>query len=212
VVIPTTLNVFVPGPHGGLTVVHGGGNLPLSIQFDMTTAANSVTRADGLAWTDDGYTQYFASGLPQHIQVGNAIQTRTINSFSNTACPYSDPFPGCGVGSVINFTAGEPALGAGTAKNAGLRGRAEALAGHRLDEHHGDGRVRGAAGAHEHAHVRELRLQRRRLHGRHAGHDHGTQIVGSGQNAVITNVGIRASSRSRALRWTASRSRCGTSP
>ena len=34
VATPTMLNVFVPGPHGGLTVIHGGGNLPLSIDFD----------------------------------------------------------------------------------------------------------------------------------------------------------------------------------
>ena len=107
---PTSMNVFAPGPHGGLTVVHGGGNLPLSINIDMRVNTNSVTRLDGLAWTDDGYAQYFASGLPQHIQVGSSPQTRTSSGFDNSPCPYTDPFPGCGVGSSMKFTAGEPAL------------------------------------------------------------------------------------------------------
>ena len=112
----TVRTVFVPGPHGGLTVIHGGGNLPMSLAFDntvlsntVTVGLNSVTRNDGLAWADDGYSQYFANGLPQHIQVGAAGQTRTISGFGNAPCPLlADPFPGCGVGSVMNFTIGEP--------------------------------------------------------------------------------------------------------
>jgi hypothetical protein len=31
------LVAFVQGPHGGLTVVHGGGNLPLEVTVDTTT-------------------------------------------------------------------------------------------------------------------------------------------------------------------------------
>jgi Calx-beta domain/RTX calcium-binding nonapeptide repeat (4 copies) len=113
----TTRTVFVPGPHGGLTMVHGGGNLPLSLAFENTLPSNtvvvgpnSVTRNDGLAWVDDGYAQLFANGLPQHIQVGGAAQTRTIASFGDAPCTLSDPYPGCGKGSVINFTTPEPAL------------------------------------------------------------------------------------------------------
>ena len=60
-----------------------------------------VTRFDGLAWADDGYATTFANGLPQHVQVGAEASTRTISSFGNAACPFSDPFPGCGVGSVM---------------------------------------------------------------------------------------------------------------
>ena len=105
-----TKTVFVPGPHGGLTLVHGGGNLPLDTSFDMTVGANSITRNDGLSWAADGYARFYANGLPMHIQVGGATKTRTIAGFSDVSCPYSDPFPGCGVGSVMTFTAGEPAL------------------------------------------------------------------------------------------------------
>ena len=64
-----TRTVFVPGPHGGLTLVHGGGNLPLDTTFDMTVGANSITRNDGLSWAADGYARFYANGLPMHIQV-----------------------------------------------------------------------------------------------------------------------------------------------
>jgi len=106
IAVATVKTVFVPGPHGGLTVVHGGGNMPVSTNFEMTVGANSVTRNDGLAWADYGYAPLFANGQPQHVQVGAAAQTRTISGFGNTVCPYSDPFPGCGFGSVIQFNTG----------------------------------------------------------------------------------------------------------
>ncbi len=33
-------------------------------------------------------------------------QTRTIAGFGDAPCPYTDPFPGCGVGSVMLLTTG----------------------------------------------------------------------------------------------------------
>ena len=67
------------GPARRPDVVHGGGNMPLSLAFDntnlsdsVTVGTDSVTRNDGLAWADDGYAQYLANGQPQHIQVGGA--------------------------------------------------------------------------------------------------------------------------------------------
>ena len=95
--------VFVPGPHGGLTVIHGGGNYPLSTEFEIEVTTDSITRNDGRSWAADGYAVLFANGQPMHIQVGDALETRTISGFSDAACPYVDPFPGCGVGSVMNF-------------------------------------------------------------------------------------------------------------
>ncbi|HET9436020.1 MAG TPA: Calx-beta domain-containing protein [Candidatus Limnocylindrales bacterium] len=117
---PTPMRIYVPGPHGGLTMIHGGGNMPVSTNFKLEVTANSVIRKDGLSWANSGYAQLFANGLPQHIQVGGAGQTRTIAGFSNGTCPYSDPFPGCGVDSVMTFNTGlnELALApySGTAK------------------------------------------------------------------------------------------------
>jgi len=105
--------VFVPGPHGGLTQVHGGGNMPVALDFDNLTLANtvtvsadgnSITRKDGSAWSLDGYAQLYANGLPMHIQVGTTSQTRTIDHFGNALCSLPDPYPGCGNGSVMFFT------------------------------------------------------------------------------------------------------------
>ena len=59
--LPTSPSIVtaaaVPGPHGGLTVVHGGGNTALAVEVSGTTTAPTagpltVARADGLAWSD----------------------------------------------------------------------------------------------------------------------------------------------------------------
>ena len=97
----TTKTVFVAGPHGGLTVVHGGGNMPLETSFNMVRGTTSLTRQDGLAWTADGYATTFANGQPMHVQIAGEAFTRAIAGFGDIACPYADPFPGCGVGSVM---------------------------------------------------------------------------------------------------------------
>ena len=102
-----TRMVSVPGPHGGLTVVHGGGNLPLEIEFSVASNGTSLTRLDGLSWADAGFV------VGQRIAVEGAA-TRIITGFANAACPYSDPFPGCGVGSVLLFAG--PAVSTGTSE------------------------------------------------------------------------------------------------
>jgi hypothetical protein len=91
-----TKTVFVPGPHGGLTVIHGGGNLPLSTNFEMVRGTDRITRQDGLSWIDSGYAVNFANSQPMHVQIGSEAFTRTILGFGDSTCPYSDPFPGCG--------------------------------------------------------------------------------------------------------------------
>ena len=114
-------NVFVPGPHGGLTTVHGGGNSPMQNVFDMIRTAPTpgqlaqypgaglvLTRHDGLNWAFNGRlpgSGYFA-GDPylhafQHIQLAGETFTRMILGFADAPCPYVRPFPGCGIGSVM---------------------------------------------------------------------------------------------------------------
>ena len=135
----TSRNVFVPGPHGGLTTVHGGGNGLLQNVFSMTRTAPTVaqvstyptagmvlTRLDGLNWAFNGILpgSGFYAGDPylhayQHVQLVGENFTRMVLGFADAPCPYADPFPNCGKGSVmilsgpIAGTAG--ALGTGTA-------------------------------------------------------------------------------------------------
>ncbi|HEY3484924.1 MAG TPA: Calx-beta domain-containing protein [Ilumatobacteraceae bacterium] len=101
-----TRTVFWAGPHGGLTVVHGGGNSPLTIDFAMDTtftpaagptpATATLRRLDGRSWIDSGFS------IGQRVQVGGAGNTTwTIVGFENSACPFSDPFPGCGFDSTM---------------------------------------------------------------------------------------------------------------
>src|SRR5262249_4057054 len=57
---------------------------------------NSVTRLDGLSWTNAGFK------VGQKVQItGEETGTRTITGFGNSTCPSSQPFPNCGVGSVM---------------------------------------------------------------------------------------------------------------
>ena len=96
----TTRMVFWPGPHGGLTVLHGGGNTALRIEFEMDTAAGSVTRLDGRSWIDAGFS------IGQRVQVEGDGRPRTITGFDNSACPFrDDPFPGCGLHSTMELSA-----------------------------------------------------------------------------------------------------------
>ena len=113
-----TRTVFVPGPHGGITAVHGGGNSPIQNSFDMVRSlpaagapagtALVLTRLDGLPW---GLTPFLAgSGYvvgnpygngPQHVQLAGESFTRMILGVGTAACPFDDPFPHCGEGSVL---------------------------------------------------------------------------------------------------------------
>jgi hypothetical protein len=124
VAAPTSQNVFVPGPHGGLTAVHGGGNTPIQTVFEMTRTAPTpaqasaytgaalvLTRLDGLNWAFNGLlpgSGYYA-GDPylhayQHVQLAGENFTRMILGFADlpfAQCPYADAFPGCGKGSIM---------------------------------------------------------------------------------------------------------------
>ncbi len=97
----STRMVFWPGPHGGLTVVHGGGNSQLKINFEMDSTgldadSGTLRRLDGRSWIDNGFT------LGQRVQVGGAgATTWTIVDFVNSPCPFDDPFPGCGLDSTL---------------------------------------------------------------------------------------------------------------
>ena len=96
----TTRMVFWPGPHGGLTALHGGGNTALRIEFEMDSASNSVTRLDGRSWIDAGFS------VGQRVQVEGDGKTRTITGFENSTCPFpDDPFPGCGLDSRMLLSA-----------------------------------------------------------------------------------------------------------
>ena len=96
---PTERTVFWPGPHGGLTVVHGGGNSALEIDFAMDTTASTLSRRDGRSWIDAGLN------VGDRLQIGaNGSQTRTVTGFVNSPCPYSDPFPNCGRDSTVQIS------------------------------------------------------------------------------------------------------------
>src|SRR6266545_7417821 len=79
---PETRLVYWPGPHGGLTVVHGGGNTALRIEFEMDSTGTTVTRLDGLSWIDAGFS------LGQRVQVEGDGKTRTITDFADADCPF----------------------------------------------------------------------------------------------------------------------------
>ena len=98
---PTTRMVFWPGPHGGLTVVHGGGNSALEVEFEMDSTAGSMTRLDGLSWIDAGFS------IGDRVQIGGAgSATRTVAEFANSDCPYTTPFPNCGLDSTLLLSGG----------------------------------------------------------------------------------------------------------
>lgn len=71
-----TRNFSVQGPHGGLTVVHGGGNQLLEVTGELRTEAGTtrVTRMDGLSWE----TERFQVG--QHVQLQGESGTRMITA------------------------------------------------------------------------------------------------------------------------------------
>lgn len=115
-VLSTSLavTVQVPGRHGGLTVVHGGGNTALVTAPDLAvTAPSSVTsyttavrRLDGLNWAGDGFV------VGQRITVAGVLYD--VVSIVDGTCALADPFAGCGTGSVLRLKAVVAAvLGAG---------------------------------------------------------------------------------------------------
>ena len=99
----------VPGSHGGITVIHGGGNAPLTITGGMVGGSGSVTRTDGLAWSADGFV------VGQRVQVAGETTTRVVLGFTDAVCPPPAPgetgFPGCGTGSTMLLSGGMVASG-----------------------------------------------------------------------------------------------------
>ena len=88
---PTTRMVFWPGPHGGLTVVHGGGNSRLEINFEMDVdrTASPSTRLDGRSWTDAGFVD-----RPDSVQVGGAGTDADDRRLRQRRLPVRRPVPG----------------------------------------------------------------------------------------------------------------------
>ena len=91
--------VSVPGPHGGLTVVHGGGNRRWRSSGPMAATANSLDRLDGLC-----VGRRRASPSASTIAIGGDGHRRPARSPASPnadAARTVDPFPGCGAGSVL---------------------------------------------------------------------------------------------------------------
>ena len=97
--------VFWPGPHGGLTVVHGGGNTALEIEFEMDSAAGSLTRLDGLSWIDAG----FSIGAARADRRRGLPDAHGHRASSTPPARSTTPFPGCGLDSTMQLGgAGDP--------------------------------------------------------------------------------------------------------
>jgi len=99
------LQMSLFGRHGGLTVVHGGGNSLLTTRGVMTATNASLTRTDGLGWAEDGFV------IGQVVQVAGETVTRTITGFADATGAPDNSFIGWGTGSVLQlsgaaFTAG----------------------------------------------------------------------------------------------------------
>ena len=93
----TVKTVFVQGPHGGLTVVHGGGNRWIETSGPFTVAGNELTRGDGRSWVKERYE------VGQRVQLAGEGFTRVINQIKNLAPANVPPnsFVGFGTGSVL---------------------------------------------------------------------------------------------------------------
>ena len=88
--------VSVPGPHGGLTVVHGGGNFGALAERAVDVAASSLTRRDGLSWLDDGYQ------IGQRISIAGSTTTWADHRLRRRDLRRSaDPFARCGKGATM---------------------------------------------------------------------------------------------------------------
>ncbi|MDH3308667.1 MAG: hypothetical protein OEO77_14270, partial [Acidimicrobiia bacterium] len=111
----TTLTIQVAGRHGGLTVVHGGGNIALELEnavLDLTAGTGhdvDARRIDGLAWVDDGYR------VGQRITLDGVLYEIVGFAGTTTDCSQLNPFAACGIGSIaqldtINGSAGNGAV------------------------------------------------------------------------------------------------------
>ena len=76
--------------HGSITAVHGGGNSPLQVSGQITLAGITLTRGDGLSWTDDGFAAgqvVSISGIGERaiVAVSGAVLTLATPVGSGTA-------------------------------------------------------------------------------------------------------------------------------
>ncbi len=84
--------------HGGLTLVHGGGNALLETQADTTHPAGDssrLARTDGLSWTDQGLA------VGQQIRISGETETHSILGFEDADTLPADAFVGWGHNSVL---------------------------------------------------------------------------------------------------------------
>ncbi|MEO0465131.1 MAG: hypothetical protein AAF216_01205 [Pseudomonadota bacterium] len=100
------LELSVQGPHGGLTVLHGGGNRPLELCVDLdgqnVEGGVELTRLDGLDWIGDGYK------VGDYIQLEGESETRQILDILDAAGPPpADAFQGWGEGAVLVLDGGD---------------------------------------------------------------------------------------------------------
>jgi len=112
------LTVSVAGPHGGLTLLHGGGNAELTLTVESVASgpvslpgnvtAQGLTRLDGLDWVGDGYA------IGQYVQVSGEAMTRQVLGFADAdpSLEPADAFDSWGDGSVL-LLSGSP-IGGGT--------------------------------------------------------------------------------------------------
>jgi hypothetical protein len=105
----TTDTMYVQGRHGGLTVVHGGGNRPLRYVGKLATSGATLTRPDGRGWTENGLE------VGDFIQIGAEPFTRQILAIGDMSAAdlvtYCTPpagetgFDDCGDGSTLTLSA-----------------------------------------------------------------------------------------------------------
>jgi len=107
-----TANIWVQGPHGSLTMVHGGGNLPVqtigSYETKTYQGQDILTRLDGRSWQDDRYE------VGQLIQIGDETETRKILGFGDAAdfgvVTPDGQFATWGTGSVMILSGAPPSF------------------------------------------------------------------------------------------------------
>ncbi|MEM8693754.1 MAG: hypothetical protein AAGG57_17985 [Pseudomonadota bacterium] len=112
------LELSVQGPHGGLTVLHGGGNTPLELCLDLfgaDAAGDTVelTRIDGLDWVSDGY------GVGDYVQLEGETGTRLILDIvdADPGLEPDDAFGTWGSGSTLILDGG-PLVASGALEDA----------------------------------------------------------------------------------------------
>jgi hypothetical protein len=110
-----TYSFSLPGPHGGLTMIHGGGNQLIQLTGQLHTQAGTtrLTRLDGLSWLEPKFAVNMQVQLSGDVDPTTGAQlTRTITAIENASGGVlaANSFVGAGAGSTLvlsgsNFTA-----------------------------------------------------------------------------------------------------------